>query len=92
MPDSTLSSYRTVIRAIDSTWGDGTAFALWELRKATGLSNSTVIRCVRRLLSLNLLVRARRRAYANRHYRVHPRWRGAEAVIQTYEYAKVLRI
>ena len=84
------STHRKIIRVIHETWSDGAPFAIWEVRDATHVSTSSVVRTVVKLRGLRLLVYTKR-AYANRHYRVAPRWPAAvKDAIENFELAKIL--
>jgi len=84
------SNHRIVIRMIDEKFPDG-SFAIHEVRDATGVSSSTVTRVLRALVKLRL-VRHSPHAFAGKHYRATVRWTHAASVIDTYEYAKALKI
>lgn len=90
--DGYASSHRKVIAIIHKTWFDGRPFAIWEVRDATSLSTSTVVRVLRPLVRLRLLARAKR-GYRGRHYRVAKAWplRLVDA-IQTFEFAMMLKL
>ena len=85
----TVSTHRKVIETIDRHWRTGAPFAIWEVRDASGVSTSSIVRCLRRLQDLRLVIH-KDRVYADRHYRVAPRWTNAKDVLENYQYAKML--
>ena len=90
MPEST---YRKVIATISEKWSDGTPFAIWEVRDASGVSTSSVVRTLKRLRYLQLLYyNESRRSYAKRNFRVTARWLSNKTVVDQFELARVVGV
>lgn len=85
------STHKKIIRAITTKWGSGEPFAIWEVRDASGCSTSSVTRVVKKLVQLDIL-RHTVHGFMGRHYRVTYKWTSVDDVIESYEYAKVLKL
>jgi DNA-binding IclR family transcriptional regulator len=83
------SVHRKVIRMIDTAWSTGHPFSPREVARAAGVSKTSVMRVLDLLLTLKL-VNHNEKAFRGRHYTVSHRWAGADTVIRSFEFGKVV--
>lgn len=89
---SDKSAHRNIIKHIHDNWHDGSPFAIWELRKASGFSNSSVIRVLRQLVKLRMVIHTSK-GFQGRHYRLSVKWpASANDAIENFELSKILKI
>lgn len=92
MTNENPSTHKRVINAIHDNWFSGEPFAVREVRQAAGVSESTAIRILKRLVEYRFLSYSVR-AFAGKHYRVTMNWSPrAKGVIEAYEIGKAMKI
>ena len=89
-----ISTHRKVITAIhsNSKWFDGEPFAIHEVIRASGVSRTSVKRCMVTLIEARLVLR-RKRAFASRYYCVTHDWpMNLEDAIEAFEFARMMQV
>lgn len=85
-------THRKVIEAIHNNYLNGAPFAIHELRELAGVSTSSVVRVLRKLVEFKLLDHSER-AYAGRHYRVTMHWnRDVNELVENYEIGRMIEL
>lgn len=80
-----------VIREIHAYDAEGTPFAIHEIVRVTGVSRSSVIRVLSKLVDLGLVLHSVT-AFRGRHYRTSLTWTTPEQVAKEYEMALLMRL
>ena len=86
------STHRKVIEFIGKNFQPSNLpFAIWEIRKGTGVSTSSVVRTLGKLVDFSFVIHSDR-GYGSRHYRCALRWQTTRQVIEDFELGKILKI
>lgn len=86
-----LRLHEAVIHEIHNYDDTATPFAIHEIVRVTGISRSSVIRVLTKLVEIGLVLH-NITAFRGRHYRTSPKWTSPEEVAKEYEMALLMRL